>query len=314
MLAAVGEAPAEVRAAVVVVHWGSRSNTLTCLRSVGESTLRPSPLVVVDNGTGTLTPENVTSAEPHAILLSLPENLGFGGGTNVGIRRALAEGANYVLLLNNDALLAPGCLAALVRVARRGPRIAAVGAKVLAMRQPNMLWMAYGRLTYRAALVQLVGQGEIDEQQFNEVCEVDFVGGCSMLMTREAIEEVGLLDDRFFAYHEDLDWCTTARRRGFRILYAPDAEIAHQGEGSLGENGEANAARYLSARNAVLFAKKHATLREWLRLSVTVGFSLPRAYLRGWRNGDTGTVRLLALGYRDGLLGRDVPYRLLGLR
>src|SRR4029453_15299239 len=88
MLAAVGEGPAEVRAAVVVVHWGSRSNTLACLRSVGESTLRPSQLVVVDNGTGTLPPEDVASAAPHAILLSLPENLGFGGGTNAGIRRA----------------------------------------------------------------------------------------------------------------------------------------------------------------------------------------------------------------------------------
>lgn len=314
VLAAVGKEPEEVRAAVVVVHWGSKRNTLACLRSVSESTLRPNPLVVVDNGTGTLEAADIASAAPRGILVSLPQNLGFGGGTNIAIRRALAEGANYVLLLNNDALLAPGCLAALVRVARRGTRVAAVGAKVLAMRQPNQLWMAYGQLTYRAALVKLVGQGEIDERQFNEVCEVDFVGGCGMLITREALDEVGFLDNRFFAYHEDVDWCTTARRHGFRVLYAPDAEIAHHGEASLGENGDINAARYLSARNAVLFAQKHATLREWLRLCVTVGGSLPRAYLRGWRNGDTGTVRLLALGYRDGLLGRRVPYRLLGLR
>jgi GT2 family glycosyltransferase len=315
VLPAAPAGPEEVRAAVVVVHWGSKRNTLPCLRSVAESSLPASPLVVVDNGTGTLRAAEVEAASPGAILVSLPENLGFGGGTNIAIRRALAEGANYVLMLNNDALLAPNCLAALVRVAQAGgPQVAAVGAKVLAMRAPNTLWMAYGRLTYRAALVKLVGQGEIDEQQFNEVRDVDFVGGCGMLVTREALHDVGLLDNRFFAYHEDLDWCTTARRRGYRVLFAPEAEIAHSGEASLGENGEANAARYLSARNAVLFAQKHASLREWIRLCVTVGGSLPLAYLRAWRKGDTSTVRLLARGYRDGLLGRPVPYRLLGLR
>jgi GT2 family glycosyltransferase len=306
--------PERVRAAVVVVHWGKTRHTLACLESITHSTLKPAPLIVIDNGTGALTAQDVAAVTPGAILVSLPENLGFAGGSNVAIRRALAEGADYVLLLNNDAVLAPDCLAELVRVARDDRRVAAVGAKVLAMKPGGQLWMAYGRVTYRAALVKLVGQGEIDDCRLDEVCDVDFVPGCAMLLSRHALETVGFLDNRFFAYHEDVDWCTMARDRGFRVVFAPRAEIAHYGEGSLGENGTANAARYLSARNSVLFAHKHASPLEWLRLCATVGGSLPLAWLRSWRDGGRETVRLLARGYRDGLLGRRVPYRRLGLR
>ena len=125
---------------------------------------------------------------------------------------------------------------------------------------------------------------------------------------------VGGLDERFFAYHEDVDWCVTARARGFRILFAPDARVTHRGEGSLADRGAANPARYLSARNSVLFARKHAGPLEWLRLVLSVGASLPLEGLRARRRGEGGVVRLLWRGYRDGLFRRDLPLQELGLR
>src|SRR5262245_11435025 len=120
------ESPEEPRAAVAVVHWGSRVHTLACLQSIARSSLVPNPLVVIDNGTGSLRSDDIESVAPRAILVRLPENLGFSGGSNIAIRRALAEGADLVLLLNNDAVLAPDCLAELVRVAQTVPRVAAV--------------------------------------------------------------------------------------------------------------------------------------------------------------------------------------------
>jgi len=153
----------------------------------------------------------VAEAAPGAELIAVPENLGFAGGANLGIRRALTAGADFVLLLNNDATVEPGCLGELLRVALGRERVAAVGAKVLAADDPARLWSAYGRLTYRAALVELVGHGEPDGPRFAAVLEVDWVPGCAMLLARTALEEVGLLDERFFAYHEDVDWCTAAR-------------------------------------------------------------------------------------------------------
>jgi hypothetical protein len=301
-------------AAVVVVHWGEKADTLRCLASVATSALRPHALLVIDNGTGALVEEEVERAASGAELIRLPENTGFAGGSNTGIRRALAGGASHVLLLNNDAVLEPAALAELLRVAASRDRVGAVGAKVLSVEDPTRVWAAYGRLTYRAALVDLVGAGAVDGPEYADVREVDWVPGCAMLLAREALESVGLLDERFFAYHEDVDWCTSARAAGFRILFAPGARARHRGGGSLAAYGEASPVRYLSARNTVLFARKHAGVVDRLRLAITIGTSLPGEYLRQRRRGEHGVVPLLLRGYVDGLLGREVPFRALGLR
>ena len=295
------------------MHWGDAADTLACLRSVAASTVAAAPLVVVDNGTGALTERAVRDAAV-AELVAVRENLGFAGGANLGIHRALAAGAEFILLLNNDATLEPGCLAELVRVARSRERIAAVGAKVLAADDPGRLWSAYGRLTYRAALVEVIGHGERDGPDFASVEEVDWVPGCAMLLTRSALEEVGLLDERFFAYHEDVDWCASARAHGLRVLFAPDARVLHRGGASLAQHGHVSPVRYLSARNTVLFARKHARLHEWLRLLVSITASLPLEWVRLRRRGEGRAVGFLVRGYLDGLLGREPPYRALGLR
>ena len=301
-------------AAISVLHWGAKGNTLACLRSVAASRVTAQPVLVVDNGTGMLDPREVAVAAPNAELLSLPENLGFTGGHNLAIRRALAAGAGFVLLLNNDAVLAPDCLGELLRVARTEPRVGAVGAKILSAADPTRLWVAYGRLTYGAALVERVGRGRPDGPPFDRLRDVDWVPGCAMLLTRAALEAAGPLDDRFFAYHEDVDWCVSARARGFRILFAPTARVTHHGEGTLAPRGPANPARYLSARNTILFASKHARTVERLRLALAIIASLPLESVRCWRRGESGVPALLLRGYRDGLLGRELPLRGLGLR
>src|SRR5262249_52374172 len=154
------------------------------------------------------------------------------GGHNLVIRRALDAGATHVLLLNNDALLEPGCLEAMLRVADV-PRLGAVGAKVLAASDHARLWLAWGRGTWGAALVGRVGRGAPDGPPFDRVRDVEWVPGCAMLLARDALQVIGGFDERFFAYHEDVDWCVSARACGFRVLFAPDARVIHRGEGSL---------------------------------------------------------------------------------
>jgi GT2 family glycosyltransferase len=294
---------------VSVLHWGSRSDTLRCLASVAASARRPEWLLVLDNGTGLLTADDVAAAAPAATLLRAPHNLGFAGGHNLVIRRARDAGATHVLLLNNDAVVEPGCLDELLRVAD-APRVAAVGAKVLAAADRSRLWLAWGRVTWRAALVERVGRNAPDGPPYDRVRDVEWVPGCAMLLSRQALDEIGALDERFFAYHEDVDWCASARARGYRILFAPGARVVHRGEGSLADRGPANPARYLSARNSVLFARKHGGLLAWLSLAASVGASLPLEAMRG----DRAVARLLWHGYRDGLLGRAIPLAELGLR
>src|SRR5262249_43060677 len=151
--------------------------TLRCLASVATSRLPPAWLFVLDNGTGSLAEAEVEHVAPGSVLLRAPENLGFAGGHNVVMRRALDAGATHVLVLNNDATVEPGCLGAL-RPAAAGPRGAAVGARVLAAADPATLWLAWGRVTWRAALVERVGRGAPDGPPYDEVREVEWVPGC----------------------------------------------------------------------------------------------------------------------------------------
>src|SRR5262249_21268358 len=164
------------------------------------------------------------------------------------------------------------------------------------------------------ALVERVGRGDPDGPPFDRVREVEWVPGCAMLLARDALEAVGGLDERFFAYHEDVDWCVSARARGFRVLFAPEARVIHRGEGSLAGRGPANPARSLSARNTVLFARKHGGPLQWLLLATSIAASLPLEALRARRRDEGAVVGLLWRGYRDGLLARDLPLRALGLR
>jgi hypothetical protein len=301
--------------AVIVLHWGVEADTLACLRSIVATRFPARPLLVVDNGTGAPSEAAIAAAAPGAEVIRLPENLGYTGGNNVAMRRALARGAEHVVLVNNDATLEPDCLDVLVRTAlEAGPGVAAVGARVLQAADPSRIWMDYGRLTYRAALVERIGDGAPDLPTSDAGREVDWVSGCAVLLTRAALETVGLFDERFFAYHEDVDWCTSARQRGYRVLFAPGARALHRGGGSTAAHNGGAAVRYLCARNTVLFARKHAGPRAAVQLAVRIGGSLPLAWLRERRRGGSGEVRDLLRGYRDGLLGREVPYTALGLR
>lgn len=290
-----------------VLHWGDPADTVRCLASVAAATPPPAIVAVLDNGTGTLDAAALAAIAPAATLVSVPQNLGFAGGHDLLLARAFDAGATHVLLLNNDATVAPDAIAELVRVATAEPRVGAVGAKVLAAEDPTRLWLAWGRVTWRAALVERVGRGAADGPAWGGVRAVEWIPGCAMLLSREAVEAVGPLDERFFAYHEDVDWCVRARAAGFRILFAPGARVVHRGEGG---RSPANPARYLSARNTVLFARKHGGPAQWLLLAASVGGSLVREALRG----DRRVTRLLWRGYRDGLFGRDLPLRELGLR
>jgi len=295
--------------AAVVLHWGP-ANTLACLRSLAAST-HPADVIVVDNGTHTLSVDAVTAAAPGATLISLAENLGYTGGNNAGIREALTRGASFVLLMNNDAEVEPTCIAALLEAAwQPGKRVAAVGAKNILAADPSKLWCAYGRLTYGAALVERVGAGMGDDA-CDEVRSVDWVPGCGVLMTRDALETIGLLDDEFFAFHEDVDWCTTAREAGFDVRYAPRARVVHEGSFSVNGVRERDAVPYLAARNTVVFARKHGRWRDRLWLTVAIAVSIPLAYARGRFR---GRLRPLVRGYCHGLLRRPIPHAQLGLR
>jgi GT2 family glycosyltransferase len=291
------------------VHWQDLGDTLGCVASVAA---QPGvEAVVVDNGSR----EPVGDAlGARAATLRLPLNLGYAGGANAGIRHALAGGADVVLLLNNDVRLAPGATAAALDALAADARIAVVGPKVLAREDPSRLWLAWGDVTYGQSLVALRGAGEPDGPAFSRARDVDWVAGCAMWMRREAFATIGLLDETFFAYHEEVDWCARAHAAGWRVVYCPHAVVTHTGRGAAGGKAAVRIRKYFAARNSVLFARKHARPLERAKLVCLLAGSLPLQLLWHWPRGTADEVWLKIRGVRDGVTGRPPPFEALGLR
>ncbi|HEV7732185.1 MAG TPA: glycosyltransferase family 2 protein [Candidatus Binatia bacterium] len=300
------------RVVAVIVHWQDPADTLGCVESLaGDPGVE---IIVVDNGSREPCGALLADRAPAVVCIRNPENLGYAGGANVGIRAALARGADVVLLLNNDVRLQPGAVAAALRVLDGDPRVAIVGAKVLTREDPSRLWLAWGRVTWGQSLVALEGADAPDGPRFSRERDVEWIGGCTMWMRAEALGRIGLLDEAFFAYHEEVDWCVRARALGYRVVYCPDAIVTHTGRGTAGGRRSVRIRKYFGARNTILFARKHAGPREWSRLVASLMISLPLQVAWHGLRGRPGEAWVKVEGIRDALAGREPPFDRLGLR
>jgi hypothetical protein len=300
------------RLAAVIVHWQDADETLACVESLAAEP--PALVVVVDNGSHEAVADRLATARPDVEVLRLPQNRGYAGGANAGIERALAAGADVVLLLNNDARVAGGTQAAVARALASDSRIGVVGARIVTREDAGRLWLAWGDVTYRQSLVALHGADAADGPPWRTARDVDWVAGCAMWFRAEALRGVGLLDETFFAYHEEVDWCARARRAAWRVVYWPDAVVTHTGRGSHGSPRSIRIRKYFAARNTILFARKHARPSEWLKLVAFLAVMLPLELGYHALRGAPGDVLLKLAGVRDGILGRRPPFERLGLR
>jgi GT2 family glycosyltransferase len=300
------------RVTAVVVHWQSVDDTLGCVASLAAEP--DVGVVVVENGRRAPVAAALAAAAPRAVCVASAENLGYAGGANLGIRRALADGAEVVLLLNDDVRVRAGATAAALAALAPDARIAAVGAKVLSRDDPSRLWLAFGRVTWGQDLVALVGADAPDGPAFATERDVDWIAGCAMWMRAEALAAVGPFDETFFAYHEEVEWCARARERGWRIVYAPSVVVTHTGRGSGGGPAAIRIRKYFTARNAILFARRHGRPAERARHAFLVAAGLPLQLLWHLPRGRAGEALIKMRGVRDALLGRRPPLEELGLR
>ncbi len=307
-------AQAMPKVAVVVLNWNRTEDTLQCVESLEHVDYPNMEVIVVDNGSRLDPTPQLRQRFPTVKCIRLPRNVGFTGGNNVGIRYALEAGSRFVFVLNNDTIVEPDVLTKAVQVAERDPRIAAVGVKILAWEDPARIWVAYGCVTFRQGLVRLVGYYCPDDFRFAEERDVEWVPGTAMLLRREALEDVGLFDEAYFAYHEDVDWCTSARRKGYRIVFAPQGRILHKGHGSSGGRGFVSIRQYLAGRNMVLFVQKHGSLFQRAKFACFQLATLPLQYLRRLVTGEQAGVILKVRGMLDALRDRPIPLVELGLR
>jgi GT2 family glycosyltransferase len=242
--------------AIVVLNWNGGAMTIDCIKSLQGLTYHNYLTVIVDNGSTDGSAGTIQAAFPGIRLVENGKNLGFAGGNNPGIRCALDNGADYVLLLNNDTEVDPSFLDELVKVAESDPAIGIASPKIYYYSEPDRLWFAGGVIDYWKGDTRHVGEGEIDDGRYDSVSNTGFVSGCAMLVKRKVIEDIGLLYEPMFLYYEDSDFCARARRAGYRIVMAPKARIWHKVSSTTGKIKGLQ--WFYGTRNMLIFEKRNA--------------------------------------------------------
>lgn len=225
---------------IIIVNWNTHDLLADCLDSIASSGIADDldiETIVVDNASTDGSQAMVRQRFPHARLIANPENVGFARANNQGV--AMSNGS-HALLLNSDAMVTPGSLQTLVRLADTKPQAGIVGAQLLnpdgsfqASHTPfPNLWQEFlilsgmGRVLY-GRWYPSRGPEEDKGPQI-----VDYVEGACMLVRREAFEDVGGLDEGYFMYAEEVDWCYAMRAKGWQVWYQPAAKVIHLGGGS----------------------------------------------------------------------------------
>jgi GT2 family glycosyltransferase len=246
----------------VILNTNRRQDTLECLASLAKTTYSNHKAIVLDNHSVDGSVEAIRLAYPQVQSIELQENLGYAGNNNVGIRAALDQGADWVFVLNEDTVLAPDCISHLVAVGESDSRIGIVGPMVYHHDEPDVIQSAGGLLGPYWQSIH-IAKNEVDTGQVNEPRLVEWISGCGLMIRRNTVEQVGLIDARYFYYWEETEWCLRAGKAGWRIMHVPGARMWHKGVQR--NYSPQPSVTYYSTRNHLLtLAKHHAPLKAWL--------------------------------------------------
>lgn len=247
---------------ILILNWNGKEDTLACLTSVRELEYAPFQVVVIDNGSEDGSFPILVEKFPEVIFLQNGANLGYARGNNAGIFYALHQGAEAILLLNNDTIVSKDLLTKLALAAIQHPKGGIFGVKSLHFYQEDKI-DRFGELWYpEAAQFFSPYQNRSSLGPISSFC-VDAVCGCCILIRREVFDQIGFLDPRFFLLWEESDFCLRAKKKGFEIWAISDAIIWHKVSASFSGKPLMH---YYWWRNRLLFIYKNFSRKERYRL------------------------------------------------
>lgn len=276
----------------VVLNWNGGDDTLAALAS-----LEGTHTICVDNGSTDGSDALVEERFPQVELLRLGANLGFAAGNNAGIRRALERGADWVLLLNNDAAAEPGLADALERAAGARPDAGLLACTILS---EDGVGVQYAGASFNARFGY---SGRVSTTGPDRLRDVGRADGAALAVARRAVERAGLLDESLFLYVEDVEWSLRIRAAGFAVVFVPDARVRHKGSAASG--GAASTTNlYYDTRNTIAVTERYVKLPSGLRglrRLVIVGAHLVQALMHPAR---AAAARAVLAGWRDARAGQ----------
>lgn len=290
--------------AIILVNWNGIDHTLKCLGSLGNIDYQNFEIIVVDNGSELEEVEKLRALN-KIVLIENSKNLGFTGGNNVGIAYAIEKRFDMVMILNNDTTVEPNFIAPIVQQLENED-VGAVQPKIMSMHHPHLIWSLGGKFNTWKGWPETIEAGKLDNDITEPYC-TDWLTGCCIVARREIFEEVGLLDDDFFALCEDVDWSFRAKKKGLRLIIVPTSKIYHYESASTNTilpNAEGKRSpfrQYLHIRNHLYLIRKHPK-RTILPFAYTYHIMRFLAFLLFYaiRNRPQ-KLRKTLIGFRDGL-------------
>ncbi len=265
------------KAVVIIVNFNGKEDTLKCLESLRQDRYANKEIIVVDNGSSNDSVAAIRQAHPEAILLETGGNLGFGGGNNVGIRRA--AGADYVYLLNNDTTSEPGALSELIRTAQENPNFGILAPVMHYLAEPEKIW--FGGAMFNPKTLEALHDNASPPDRDDPLRELPWATGCAMLIPAKLITELGGFDERFFLYSEDVDLSLRVREAGYKIGLVPAARIFHK----VGASARGSPlACYHALRGRLLMQRLHGG-RWWRWNACCIALNALREGARAVRHG-----------------------------
>ncbi len=283
----------------VILTYNHVEDTLECLQSLCEQTHKNVRVLVVDNGSKDNTPATVRERFPNAQVVETGQNLGVPWGYNIGFSIALQAGAQYVLMLNNDTVLASDMLENLLLAAERDSSLGIAMPKVLYHDAPNVIWATGGKRRVFPPAIIMLGEGKDAGKHMLNSQAIEFAISCGILIHRRAFEKAGLFDPGYFFFFDDWDFSARVRANGLSIRYVPAAKMWHKVSRTTNQKG-----------NQVLFYRVwgESTARYYRRHGRPVVISLPAhvGYLMA-REAVKGNGRMLRHFFAGVLSGLSKP-------
>jgi len=290
----------ELSVGIILVNWNGYAYTKACLESLVAVKEPSFQIILVDNASREQEGARLKQLFPHIHLIANTENLGFAGGNNVGIRYALAQGVDQVLLLNNDTLVEPSFLKALQAVLAQ-PGLGVAQPLILFAQEPTRIWSAGGK--WNGLLGRAITLGDrVPRDNFRTFPSgLDWATGCCMLLSKEALTAAGLLGEQYFAYFEDVEWSLRLRKAGFGIGFAENAIVYHEaGASSKKKHAEGTLSPtvfYFHVRNQLFLLRQQQVVLGFpyhlLRFTFWAAYFLVRGRFQ--------KLRSVLDGVRDGL-------------
>ncbi len=282
---------------IIVINWNNYNDTFECLASLGNVTYPNYKIIVIDNNSSDGSGEKIKNEFPQHVYIQNEENFGFAEGNNVGIRYAIWEKADYVWILNNDVTISPNSLTELAEAAEKFDKIGILGSKICYYPETQKIFSAGAKIILWSGKSVSYGQNELDNGQYDEAREVGYVSGCSLFISTKMLDEVGLLDKRYFMYYEEADLAVRARKRGWKVVYIPTSIIWHKHASTIKKYNVSSG--YYVTRNHLLFMRCNYPWFIITALIWSLRYNLINHLLSGrWEN-----FKVSIRGYKDFFCG-----------